>query len=293
MGDCVIKGENLGSKCKRQPGFVVGTLFNPDKKTITVADFAKEEDVRALFQTGNWHILTGEQNTITQPEPVVVTLDGNENLKLGENAARFMLKSVKVSDAIMRAKASWDEAQVNAILIYSNGFLQGKTFDDGITIEPSAASLFFNREYGVSGSANFSNMEIQLKNNQQKSLNKNQFTIDLNEVATDYDFNDFLDFELKDIKIEIVSSTPTNQVVTVKTLEGAGVSGLVAADFVLTSGVNTDAVDTLVDNGDGSYSLTETVALAAGTWVLSLKPKTTLSLKGYEPINTDTFTVSA
>ena len=223
----------------------------------------------------------------------MVTLDGNETLKLGENAARFMLKSVKVSDAIVRAKASWDEAQVNVILIYSNGFLQGKTFDDGITIEPAAASLYFNREYGVSGSANFSNVEVQLKNNQQKSMNLNQFTIDLNEVATDYDLTDLLDFELKDIKVEVSTSSSTNQLVTVKTLEGAGVSGLVAADFILTRGVNTDSVDTLVDNGDGSYSLTETVALAAGTWVLSLKPKSTLSLKGYEAINTDSFVVSA
>ena len=293
MSGCGISGSNLGVDCTSQFGRAKSLIFCATKKAITVADLATEAGCRALFQTGGFHIISGEKNTVTQPERQEVTLDGGEKLKLGVNSASFLFQSIKNSDVSVKSKKSWDGATVYGFIVYANGFIQGKSFDDGLTIEPLKMNLSFNRLFNTNDDAGYTNLLAQLKEGEQESLDENQYTVNLNSVATDYGFSDLLDMELKDIKIEVVSSTSTNQVVTVKTLEGAGVSGLVAADWVLTSGVNTDAVDTLVDNGDGSYSLNETVALSAVGWVLSLKPKTTLSLKGYEPINTDTFTLPA
>lgn len=289
MAECGTSGSNMGSQCKKQKGRVLGVMFNQTKQAVAIADLLVEATVRGLFQTGGWHIFAGQQNEITQPSNIEQTLDGGEVLKLGVNSAKFLIKSVKVSDPAVKAIESWDGKVVYGFLIYAGGYIQGKSFD-GTNLEPIAMTLSSGVMYPTNTEAEMVTLNAMFNEGEQTSANKNRKTVDLEDA--DYDLSDLIEFELKDVQIEVSAGTTSQaQTVTVTTLEGVPVVGLVKEDFILTKGVSTDSVDTLTDNGDGSYLLEETVALAAGTWVVSIKPPATLSLKGYECVQTDSFVV--
>jgi hypothetical protein len=289
MAECGVSGSNLGSQCKKQKGRVLGIVFNQNKTAVSIADLLVESTTRALFQTGGWHIFAGQQNEVTQPSNIEQTLDGGEVLKLGVNSAKFLIKSVKVSDPAVSAVESWDGKIVYGFLIYAGGFIQGKSFD-GTNLEPIAMTLSSGVMYSTNTEAEMVTLNAMFNEGEQTSANKNRKTVDLE--TADYDLSDLIEFELKDTQI-VISAGATNQlqIATVTTLEGVPVVGLVKEDFILTKGVSTDSVDTLTDNGDGSYKLEETVAVVAGTWVVTIAPPASLTLKGYENTISGTFTV--
>jgi len=92
-------------------------------------------------------------------------------------------------------------------------------------------------------------------------------------------------FRLTDVVLEVSDVTADDFTVKVtQKCDGTEVIGLVAADFSIKKASDgTAQAKTLVDNGDGTYTLSSATAFVDGT--VELVSPATLSIKGYESIS--------
>lgn len=286
---CTTGLRNTGScSCKQILGATIKAFY-------TTSDF--EFATKTSAQTAaDW--TTGIQNKYVYPLPMVLDVEDNST-EAGVYTGSLGRK-IKSSNSIWGEKLFFDVTAFEYSRLFSFDGAKGRIFlvdikgngygtsSDGTKIKGFEIASFDVYPYTVAtGQGEIRRMAIAFE-----LANYSEYTKDI--VVFEADFADELT-GLVDVSLTSTSWTTGGCVVTVtRDCDGSGVTGLVAADFVLVDDASGPPKSissiTPVSGSAGSYTLAATLVIDG--YVLNLKAPAAMTTKGYESTGPTTGNVS-
>ena len=277
---CTTGLRNTGScSCKQILGATIKAFY-------TTSDF--EFMTKTSAQTAaDW--TTAIQNKYVYPLPMVLDVEDNST-EAGVYTGSLGRK-IKSSNSIWGEKLFFDVTAFEYSRLFSFDGAKGRIFlvdikgngygtsSNGTKIKGFEIASFDVYPYTVAtGQGEIRRMAIAFE-----LANYSEYTKDI--VVFEAEFADELT-GLVDVSLGSKSWTTYGCVVTVtRDCDGSGVTGLVAADFVLVDDAGAPksiSSITPVSGSAGSYTLAATVELGVDGYVLNLKAPALMTTKGYE-----------
>jgi hypothetical protein len=261
-----------------------GFKFDTEADALTLADWQTAINASLAARIYPMPQIFGEvedqsEGTVYQPGS-----EGNEQ-KVREGREKYMLSLVDLSMYnYLQLRKHNNKNDVDCFIVYSNGFISGSS-SDGVVFEPRQLSEFTieKRKEQTSDALPIYGMKLVFASSD--TFHENGAII----KPTDWNPLNEL-FGIKDVELTVASPTTSGLTVTVKgKADGIGVEGLVAGDFTMLKGT-TPVVVTLVEVGNGVYTLSFTTT--AGAHTLNLANQPAMTTKFFESVAAVAVTIS-
>jgi len=177
-------------------------------------------------------------------------------------------------------------SNLGVFILTSEGYILGYT-DDGVKLYPLSLDEFRVEKRTIATGENIDRTKLYVSFSDSSQWN------DRGAWVKPTAFNPITDLlGIKDVKLTVTNQTTSGATVRVVGFsDNIGVENLVLADFVLvTSAGAAVSITSVTEIGDGYYTLVFT-ALAGGH-VLDLENQPAMTTKGYETLDSVTFTIS-
>lgn len=281
---CINNQKNIGkSSCKKIPQLIKGMITTPDDFSLTFTQAA---------DSSNWQTaLLAAKSSRIYLWPTAVNFEAQNEEAVYQDTP---LSTISVRDGRYRYKLSFlENLQVHKAM-YSHKNFSGRVF-------------LIDNENKIIGTelanGNFAGFSIDLLNPEKLKLNDGS-NATMSPVYVSLEDNRELDeygamiegtflktlVPLTSVEIAVSNATAAGMTATVtSSLDLVEILGLVQADFVLLDENGAaQVIDAVVDNEDGTYTLTG-AGLTSGT--LNLVSAANLSVKGFESSGSATVTV--
>lgn len=280
---CIVNKKNLSvSKCNKLPAYFVDMITTPEDFEMAEASFVDNATLKAALQVA----LDAVESTRVYLWPPFVGVENASEAAVYETtpqAVRLVRNGkygwrINISESLCNHKNMFSHAATGGRVIFIDG--EGQWFcmkKANGKIAGFSISILNPENLIISDGAVSTKSPIYLVLKNHRQVNTAGILIS-GEVGAAYE-----DVKrLTDVDLTIIG-TPSLTTINVSVLQhcdGEPVLGLVVGDFILktTAGV-TQTITSRTDNGDGTYTLTDT-DFATGT--LTLKPSNTISVAGYE-----------
>jgi hypothetical protein len=292
--------KNIGTKSQTPKGRPTGVLMALVNPSITIAQAKVFANWQTLLQAGDdslrLYYFSADQVTPNNDAAKNENLDGGKVVQIGMDAGADMFKLHSPSDNVMRNAYTWNGATVYIARVYSEGFIRAKSADE-INFDFEKAQVFVSREKSTNDATE--KLVLSVQTDPQDIANTLRYQWTISQEECDFQMVDF--YSLIDAAIEVNSdiSTSSDIFFTVKSKEGLPILGLLSADISIYDESTPETPETITAltsvtiAGVKYYKVHFGTPLSAATYVVSAVSPETLSVKGYEISETDTFIVGS
>ena len=285
---CEQEKENLGAKCNDLPSLPACMIETPDNFFIAPDDYATEALLLAKLQDAildvsskriyYWPFFDGYEGN---NEDTVYEENALADLKVRNGKYRFRVFFAK---GLCLHKAMFTHATKGGrVFLYDvDGRLFG-TRDSQGNLRGFSISLLNPEKLIISDGSVATKSPVYVVLANSNEADKNGYVIDLPELTT---LN-----RLTDVTLAVVGTpTATTIVVSVTaSCDGTPISGLVTADFVVTTAAGATQVVTAAEGDEGVYTLTGTDMVSG---FVNLVAPASLSIEAYESTGKQTVTIA-